>query len=71
MLSLCYTLQHCDNQITCLEEYKNVLVKQGGKSDVNAKITSKSEEIIITAVDSNGWNIGFDKRPTKVWLSCY
>ena len=50
----------CDNRIT--KRYKGI--DEEGQSAVNTQISS--DEVIIRMTGEEGWNIEFDKEPTKV-----
>ena len=51
----------CDSRIT--RRYSGVDEKGEGRSEVYAQISS--DEVIISA-NEKGWNVRFDKEPTKV-----
>lgn len=55
-------MQHC--QATIKSEYEGLSTKEEGKWVVKAKMIA--DEIVLTANSPEGWNIIFDKNPTKV-----
>lgn len=55
-------MQHC--QTTIKSEYESLSTKEEGKWVVKAKMIA--DEIVLTANSPEGWNIIFDKNPTKV-----
>ena len=52
----------CNDRIT--KEYKGIDEGQQARSEVNTRISS--DEVIIRMTGEEGWNIRFDKEPTKV-----
>ena len=52
----------CNDRIT--KEYKGIDEGQQARSEVNTRISS--DEVILRIIGEEGWNIRFDKEPTKV-----
>ena len=52
----------CDDRIA--KRYKGIDEEGEGRSEFNTRISSN--EVIIRMTGEEGWNIRFDKEPTKV-----
>ena len=47
-----------------MERYKGISIEGEGLSETFAQIIS--DEVVISVTNETGWNIRFDKEPTKV-----
>lgn len=58
-----YTLQHCDRIIS--EEYKTLSCLGESKSNHDF-VQMRADEVTLSVRNSKGWNVTFDRNPTKV-----